>query len=386
MQTKIQQFALTLTLIFQADSCLSSFSIDPNSHPLLFEAWAEQQEKAQPTYFDAEEYVEKQVDAYAKSFQKATRPDKRADLLVSLKEDISGLAITEDLSKRAIELYQEQEATLARQVDPMMTSVEYFDRLTSEQFRKVYLDFLDTKVDEYKQLLTLRSISKLYSKIADVYKMDGLVSQADKYYTVAGKVLIDGLYEYEHCPHLASTLRQVAKMLKKTSTYGNAGKPLLAWCLDTFKTRKQDLANKIFDMILCSDVESIPASAVFQAGYQSFLNGDTHFAGLYLFYAPFKMDGKDPMSDSNAKPLERIANQLATDVLLPLINTGKLEANAPALVQKWNQLLAEQSFHLTRTHRLETIWGVLNKEDLKDGNTLLSQIQSLHGKLAFESK
>lgn len=406
---------LTLSLTLQGETCLAT-SINHNSHPLVYERWTEEQRRkisveqepqeiilqlpkdshgrhnSHPILY--ERWVEKQtrlLQQRAKPEENSRRdtekcyqkrpsndsPEAKADRLISLKVDLKDRQETSSLSQQAIALYKQQEEILARKIDPLTSSVEYLEKLGEKEFMNLYNNYIDFQTDELQRVLTLRSLSQVYKKIADVYKMDGLIQLADSYYIRAAKVLIQDLYQFDDKSYLRTSMRLAALKLKETSTYSKATKPLLSWALTTFKNKKdQIMANKILDILLVTEVESVPVSALYHAAYWSHLYGDNDLANLYITYAPMKMsDTPNPLKDTNVTVRERIANRIALDALNSLLYGYQ------DLVSSWNELLDDQRFHLSDIKRLDTIFGAINAEDLKDGESLykiLCQIYVSH--------
>jgi len=331
-----------------------------------------------PSYA-SDEFDEKKTNKLIKHCNKALKRsqtiDEKADLLVELKLDLNmPLSKTQALSDEAINLYKIEEKRLSIGLNPFTTYLDYFNTMNRAAFADYYVNFIDVQVEEHEKLLRLRKISSIYNKIADVYAIDGKVKLADQYYILSSRLLVDGLYDYSDTSYTLSTLRQAVKILKKTSLYRNQTKPLLSWCMDIYKTRDFDLANRVVDAVLCSNIESPAANDIFKAAYFSFLHGDLVLAVPYYTYGKSKFSCTNPLNDSNVHSrTERFANFLATEVLDTLLNQQELEPNSIELVKKLNVVK-----RLNFQKPLATIFGSIEPEYLDDSERLFNRIRALH--------
>ncbi len=310
-----------------------------------------------------------------KALERAQTMDEKADLLISLKLDLNmPLSKTQALSDEAIKLYKIEERRLSIGFDPFTTYLDYYNTMSIAAFREYYVNFIDVQLEEHEKLLRLRKISLIYQKMADVYAIDGKVKLADQYYILSSRLLVDGLYDYSDTSYTLSTLRQAVKILKKTTLYRNKAKPLLSWCMDIYKTRDFDLANRVVDAVLCSNIESPAASDIFKAAYFSLLHGDLVLAVPYYTYGKSKFSCANPMNDSNVSSrTERFANLIATEFLDTLLKQEKLETNSTELAKKLNVA------KLVKFHKpLATVFGSIEPEYLDDSERLFNRIRALH--------
>lgn len=325
---------------------------------------------------------DEQVDALVhqcnRAIKKAETPESKADLIVRLKVDLANSKEpTQSLSDAAIALYKMQEIHLAKGFDPMDTPIEYFVKMDYKAFQTYYSEYVDTYIQEHERLLKLREIANLYKKIADVHHLDGDILNADKYYMMSANLIVDGLYDYGDTAYLASTLRRARDLLKKTSIYGSETRPLVAWVFDNFHFKQMDMAHKVFNFILCTDVEPVSANELLKASYCSWIDEDKPKVDIYYSYAQVKMQGAEPMRDRSIYlKAHRFANYLAIDILKILFQEQQLVPNHRVLIPKWSEFLHGQKFVFQVP--LQTIVGAIDPSDLEDAERLYRKIRELH--------
>lgn len=327
--------------------------------------------------------VNKSVKVYNKAFKREVIPGRRADILVDLKADLTRMSPninTAGLSQQAIALYKEQERTLSQGLNPMDTPLEYFMELDEASFQMYYLDNYDGYLTGHRRLLRLTILTDLYRKIGDVYRMDGQISKADRYYLLGAHILVEGLHDYTDHEYLSATLRWVTLLLQSSSIYEDAKKPVISWALDTFKLRNKALADKIFDMVYCCEIEPVTTQNLFFASYYSFLMGDETFAHLYEVNGIVKMSNGDPLLDSNVgNRAERLSNRIMLDVMDVLLAESQLKANNRVLIQKWTNMLEDgELVQNLAVKRIATPLGMIPTEDLVNGVTLYKRVRALH--------
>jgi len=281
---------------------------------------------------------------------------------------------TKALTVKAVELYKREEIRLSKILNPAITPLDYFNDLTGDAYVNHFMGYLDTRVSETEILGAMRSIVQIYGRIGDLYRMDGEISEADRYYMLASNLVVFGSEDYSDKDNLAFTLHYLGRLLKKTSTYKDAKKPVLSWALDTFKARDTGLSDKIFDMVFCGDVEVVKPGDLLAASYYSYLRGTPEYAKCYLASALARMSDEDPMFDANTYNLsDRLANRLATDVLSALLFEDGVSR---LLMYKWTNLLSDEELYWLSD--VDTVFGVINEGCLGSAKGIYTKIRALH--------
>jgi hypothetical protein len=132
--------------------------------------------------------------------------------------------------------------------------------------------------------------------------------------------------------------------------------------------------------VLVSEIEKATANDLYKASYYSFIGGDANIAEMYFSYGKTKMSGSDPLLDSNVyNAPERFSNALAIDVLNTLFTESRLMPNHRVLVPKWENLCDVYMFGVMRVNKpLETIFGAISLEDLRNPESLYNKVRLLH--------